>query len=773
MATPNYSAPVNGIIGNAGATAASAQLNQLLGTHSDAVIYPGTAVVTPFTALTANVNMWNTPLTATDVDQPFTMSGTSIGRVTIPILPVGAGADLLVSLMTDSSGSPGSMICQTRIPAAWIYQLSAVAGAQTPAGTAPVVTATGNPLAVAQTYAYGLSGTVQQNYNYPPAFAPVGTAASPAAAYWNGYIYLIGGVTNGVALNGVYTISYDSAGNLGNAVPQPVFPTNNDGSSASIVAIDSVSGSPVLINCGGGLTFGGSPVATVYAAAVSTTDGSLSQWSQLTSLPAANQSHSLATYNGYVYSVGGKNSTGTLNTVQVGLLENGQITGWTPTTPLPVQTSLAYVGVTPDGVLIVAGGTNAAFSPSYTQVWYAQINAATGQVGTWYTGPSLPSPGFFDLNCNPYVNQFGFYDISNTLNLPFTPDGPAFVWNEVNTGTTDFPGYYDFGNGQVLAYAFNSGSSQYAYLYFNVMPTLSVPLPATGLTSGATYHVLLQQQTGDASDYLVTCISQFGYQPNTGPTVLTSPKLAYTWTAGTAHYAVPITVYNNSVPASVALPLHTWEDNGSKVTQLVQATTPDNRMLGVLEAVRSGAQLNQNSGFETGISPWTVSGGTVVQSTAHSFTGAHSALCTPNGTATQCYLQSEQIPCLPGQDVNVQAWVWLTTSVTNNLGCAINWYSATGGYMSTTSNSLSATGGQFNFVYNLNAAAPTGAYLFSIDVVLGGTPAASNLFYVDNAVAVYSFNGAQQYSVAQYNWAGGWNGSTVDIWPPTGVSIIA
>jgi hypothetical protein len=772
MTTPLYSAPINGIIGNAGATAASAQVNQLFGTHSDQVIYPGTPVVTPLNAITAAVNMWNAPLSTQDVDQPFTMSGTSIGRVTFPILPIGNGADLLVSLMTDSSGSPGTLIAQTRIPAAWIYQLSAVVGSQVPAGTAPVVSASGNPLALAQTYAYGISGTVQAAYQYPAAFAPVGTSAAPAATYYNGYLYLVGGVTNGNAVSTAFSISYDSAGNLGNAIPEPAFPTNNDGSSASIVAIDSVSGSAVLINCGGGTSFGGSPVATVYSAAISDTDGSLSQWTQMTSLPAANQSHTMATYNGYVYSIGGKNSTGTLNTVQYGLLQNGQITSWAETTPLPIQTSLAYVGVAPNGVMVVAGGTNASFSPSYTQTWFTQVDASTGKLGSWFPGPNLPS-GFYDLNCNPYVNDFGFYDINNALTLPINTNGPAFVWGELNTGTTDFPGYYDFGNGQVLAYAFNYGQSEYAYLYFNIMPTLSVPLPASGLTSTSTYHVLLQQQGGDASDYLVTSISEFGYNPSTGPTVLTSPQNAWTWTAGTAHTALPVTVYNNTVPTTIGLPYHTWEDNGAKVTQVLQANSPDARVLGLLEAVRTGAQVNQNSGFETGILPWTINFGTVAQSTSHSFTGSHSAMCTPNGTSTQCYLQSEQMVCMPGQFITVEAWVWLTTSVTANLGASINWYTATGGYMSTTSNSLNATGGQFNFIYNINAQAPTGAYRFSLDIVLGGTPPSSNVFFIDNAVAYYSYTGVQQYHVSEFNWAQGWNGTSVDIWPPESISVIA
>ena len=121
MATPQWNARHNGLLGDASAMANASDVNQLLGTHMQSEIYQGTAILTP---AGSGVNLWAVDLSRQDADQPFTMSGTSIGRVVIPLLPVGNGADPLVSLCSDNAGVPGTVIQQTRVPASWIYQLS-------------------------------------------------------------------------------------------------------------------------------------------------------------------------------------------------------------------------------------------------------------------------------------------------------------------------------------------------------------------------------------------------------------------------------------------------------------------------------------------------------------------------------------------------------------------------------------------------------------------------------------------------------------------------
>lgn len=69
--------------------------------------------------------------------------------------------------------------------------------------------------------------------------------------------------------------------------------------------------------------------------------------------------------------------------------------------------------------------------------------------------------------------------------------------------------------------------------------------------------------------------------------------------------------------------------------------------------------INLNSTFETGIIPWVVQGGTLVQSAVFAHTGAFSGLLTPNGTTSQPQiLDNTDYPLVPGEEVTVQAWVF-------------------------------------------------------------------------------------------------------------------
>jgi excisionase family DNA binding protein len=86
-----------------------------------------------------SLTAWGLQFSTQDIDMPVTLTGTSIGHVTIPLLCVGNGADLLVSLCADNSGTPGATITQTRVPASWIHQLSAVSSVSVPSSQAPIL----------------------------------------------------------------------------------------------------------------------------------------------------------------------------------------------------------------------------------------------------------------------------------------------------------------------------------------------------------------------------------------------------------------------------------------------------------------------------------------------------------------------------------------------------------------------------------------------------------------------------------------------------------
>lgn len=271
-------------------------------------------------------------------------------------------------------------------------------------------------------------------------------------------------------------------------------------------------------------------------------------------------------------------------------------------------------------------------------------------------------------------------------------------------------------------------------------------------------HQRRGQQGGDLNDFLSTAVTEATYT-GTGPTALTSARGAYAWTAQTAGYGVPIQAFDGAPAGPSARPLHTWADNGARISTIVQATTPDQRVLGYCEATRQSVGLNANQGFESGLSPWTVVGGTAAQSAAEVFEGFHAAQVTPSGSASTVFLQSENLPCQPGQSITVDGRMWFTNAVTANASMSVNWYTLAGAYISTSSSNVSVAAATWTQLSN-TFTAPATAYQFTINATLSGTPAAAQVFYVDTALAYPTYAGPQNSTVVQITATGTWPAPT-------------
>jgi hypothetical protein len=211
---------------------------------------------------------------------------------------------------------------------------------------------------------------------------------------------------------------------------------------------------------------------------------------------------------------------------------------------------------------------------------------------------------------------------------------------------------------------------------------------------------------------------------------------------------------------------HTWEDGGARISTLAYATTPDQRLLGLAEATRIEVQTNQNSGFESGTSPWGInpSNGTLVQSSTQAKEGSYSAQITPFGTAASMFIQSELISCLPGQAVTVNGWMWFTNAVTSNASMSVFWYTLLGVFISSSSNLVSVGAASWTQLTN-TFTAPATAYFYSINPTLSGTPAATQIFYVDQVYATTLVT-EQVSSVVQVPYPGAWPSGH---WPPEGL----
>jgi hypothetical protein len=590
MATPNWSAARNGLTGDTNAVDKSAQIDQFLGTHNATPVYGGSPVVTPAGeghGTDDPANFWIYHLDIFDYDQPFTMSGTNIGRLTIPLLPIGTGADLKVSLCADSSGSPGTVIASTIIPGSWINQFSQFAGVAAPS-TEVIIEPTGNPLAVAAYTA--LVAAHWQSIDWSsPAVGSDGGATNPTAIQTGNFFVTVGGQNQAgtATVNSVFVVPYPGSGfMLGNTVPQPVLPAATDqlflGATTDTLVV------------AGGVTNETSftTTAKVYTASWDATNGIVGGWSNQTSLPSARFAGMCATSGENIYIIGGQNAAGNAAIADVlwATVQNGQITTWNVGPPLPVATWAGQAFVC-NGWLVVFGGLTTANTVT-ASMYYAAINS-DGSLGTWQSGPNMPTPiTAFNTASDPTIGVYqvcGFTDFFSTTSSAMqsitfdATTGPAQLWSQqVNPLGSSAAGclLFPVQSGQWQVFIIFGSSYQSAPVF--AVPQIPVPMVVSGLTSGTTYHILLQQQGGTRSSYLRTCLD-FNALPGNPTSLFRTRGTSGSWNTFAGGEAIPITVYSQSSGGRV---FHTWDDSGVRTSTFTYRQTPDRRLIAISEGVQ-------------------------------------------------------------------------------------------------------------------------------------------------------------------------------------------
>lgn len=764
--TPAWSAPQNGLPGNLDATNASTQANQFLGTHGITPVYTGAQILTPG----GNSNFtWVTYGDATDLAQPFTLSGTAVGRVTIPVAPVGSGTDMLVSLYSDSGGSPNiaaGALAATMVPAALIGQVAAPDGLTS-----------GGPLAVAKYNSAYLTGGVAIAKYPVPASSAGGASILSSFTVSGNFIIAVGGqqTPSAAASPFVNTFQYIGDGTLASAIPQPSLPVGTN------VPAVTVSDSTLVVMGGAIDPVGGTPVASVWTAGWDANTGIVGSWSAQTPLPGTSQFGGAASSNGFVYYVGGNNGSGSLATVYYSSAVNGQISTWLNGPPLPVALSSVIVEAVGNWLFVI-GGLNSGGAVVNT-TYYAAISP-DGSLGPWQTGPVLPaavqafSPGFDSAVAGDLIvivggASTGGATLSNVMALSVTASGPSDNWVTSNwSGPRYFPVFaFDVGGGSydVVAMSLNANPSQTESSTLLSVPLLSVPLNATGLTNGSTYHVVLQQnQQASAADCLAWGLLDGPALPNQAKASLRHSGI---WSTVTG-FSVPMAVYNNTAGGNVR---HAVEDpNSYNVNQRWTTLLYDNigLLTGVLEAtLNPNNPLNSNPTFTSGVGPWTVTGGTFVQSSAQTHGGfAFSGLLTPNGVASSAFASSELFPVQQGGGpfYGTSSWYladgWFySTPGTSNFSLSVAWYDRLGTLLSTTANTITLAAATWTHVQNY-VEAPAGAAQARLVPTEGGTPANTKLLYVSNAFLIQSWEDVGSFcSAATVNYG-------TSPWPPTGVT---
>lgn len=768
--TPTWQAARNGLPGDPGAVDASAQVNQLLGTHPSTVVYDqfgvngviSTAFLSPNGAST---NLWQLVLgpQGHDYDVPFVMSGSTLGRITAPILPVGNGADLVVTLSADSSGNPGTPVCSTTIPASWLTSLSAVSAAPGPPSQL-IISETNSPLATSATNTYTEGPNTLINWPYPSSSGGA-TAGNPTSCNdGTGYFVQIGGSNgSGTPVADVFTIGWNGAAGLDNAMVQPSLPIAHSKGAAEITA-----GTVAVF---GGVDATNTVNANVFTAGYTAATGTVATWSQQTSLPVALYQIASASYNGTVYVVGGTNASGvTQSATYWATITNGQITAWNTGPTLPVARANMCVAAL-NGFLIAAGGADQG-GTTHADTYYTALAPGTNAPLGWQVGPQLPvALGSTDGNpqCSPVANAV-VIDSSQRFQLAVDATGIGSSWTTTsNGGVADFAAFA-YGNGTFQG--FNVASS--AYSTFEVVPVayVSIPLPNTSLTNGATYHVTFHQRagSGDNDNYL-----RMLHQTSVYTSGLTGLQATYgsgSWTAMSPSGAsIPVTFYSDG---QTGRPIHLWDDNGARTSTIVYAATPDQRVLGIMDSVtQPSPPLNAQPTFINGVGYWTPNGCTLVTSTAQLQGGVPvSGLLTPSGSASQSYVESEHVIVYPIDAYQGQAWVYSPLGYAN-VAVSINWYTSAGAYVSTASGATTsvpaATWTQLTVGGTTTHPPGTAGYGTAV-VVEGSTPPTSATLYVSSAALTLA-TGQVLGSVASVNYPTFWPNN--GFWPPIGTTALA
>jgi len=684
---------------------------------------------------------------------------TTLGRVQLAMQAIGNGADVKITLYPDSSGNPNtsSPLASTIMPASQIAALGAPGGLAL--GPGAMATPFSNIL---------MTGPITQIPWGTSSTSASGLITSTSTANYGSYIIMAGGTDSNTstAVSNVFSVPITGTG-AGAAITQPSLPQAlaNLGIAASVDSVVTA----------GGFT-GSATVTSVYTSSWNSNTGALDSWAAQTSIPVALDSPQVAIYNdSTVYVIGGFTGTSAVATVYIGSMQNQQITSWTSGPPLPVAGYAHVVGIV-GNIIVVAGGVQTPTGAALSATYWSYINPNGSLVG-WQTGPSMQL-GVAQFDGNTFVADSGLFVVGG-----FTVNGsPGTMTNDLQSLTVTANGLGAWQRQQYAGSALSlpsggfangdgtytlvslgnqaGGFTNYSILY--TVPFISVPLPATGLTAGGTYHVVIQQQRGDASNYI-----QLGQVNSSLEFILTSLRLSNGPWFTQSGYQIMMNTFDLTASNPI---IHTWHDPDSSNTAAATTTslyTSRNLLLGYCENyAQPTGTLNINPTFTSGVSPWTAVNGTITQSSAQTHGGfAFSGLLTPTGGFTQAFAQSELIPVI--RDIYGQPALYYTNgwffSPTGwaNFALDVNWFDQNQNFISTSSSNFTLTINTWTNCFDTFQAPETAAYL-TIDPDEFGSPGPTNLLYMSDVTINLAYKTTFS-SVAAIEYGTG-------IWPPIGVT---
>ncbi len=165
----------------------------------------------------------------------------------------------------------------------------------------------------------------------------------------------------------------------------------------------------------------------------------LGSWSPTTSYPTSIYTQSCVVDSGYVYCIGGINSTLVTNAVYSAPLSTGGVGSWSPTTSYPVQVIASCVADA--GYVYCIGGADKTGAPT-NAVYSAPLSA--GSVGSWSSTTSYPTDVYLQ-SCvvdSGYIYCIGGFDNSLIVGTNVVYSAPLSAgsvgpWSSTTSYPTD------------------------------------------------------------------------------------------------------------------------------------------------------------------------------------------------------------------------------------------------------------------------------------------------------------------------------------------------
>jgi hypothetical protein len=246
----------------------------------------------------------------------------------------------------------------------------------------------------------------------------------------NGFIYVIGGISNGSpgsAQSSVYYAKLQANGDVGNWTTTTSLPANRVEPGATFA------NGYMYVTGGGTTNLASNAQDTVYYVKVNQ-DGTLGAWSNGTAINVGGSSqkrigHNSLAYNGYLYVAGGADTTGvSVQTVYYSKLNaDGSNGAWNSTTAIGnVANGAAAIA---NGYMYITQGNNA------QGIKYGKINL-DGTISSWTAATSLPGAredGGLNIS-NGYIYYFGGTgadggQTKTTYYAPLNSDGSIGSWS--------------------------------------------------------------------------------------------------------------------------------------------------------------------------------------------------------------------------------------------------------------------------------------------------------------------------------------------------------